>query len=220
MEVMPNTAEVAATNQPEYDRAKEVKEFDETKAGVKGLMDSGVVKIPRMFIHPPENLGKASLDTSGIHLQVPLIDLKDLHSGRMEIVNEIGKAAETWGFFQMVNHGIPLVMKEMIEGVRRFHEQPNELKTKWYSSDSKQRVRYYCNGDLHISKAANWRDSIACKFDDCVLESDALPLVCFGGGFGPLKVRFRSWAFATVESPHRRLRSHRTVFRSAAVDWH
>ena len=38
----------------DYDRAKEVKEFDETKAGVKGLVDSGVVKIPRFFIHPPE----------------------------------------------------------------------------------------------------------------------------------------------------------------------
>ncbi|XP_059626855.1 1-aminocyclopropane-1-carboxylate oxidase homolog 1-like [Cornus florida] len=177
---MPDTPQVAAPNRPVYDRAKEVKEFDETKAGVKGLLDSGVVKIPRMFIHPPQNLEKASPDTSGIHLQVPLIDLKDLESGRrMEIVKDICKAAETWGFFQMVNHGIPLsVMKDLIEGVRRFHEQPNELKMKWYSRDSRQRVRYYCNGDLHISKAANWRDSIVCHFHDSVLESDALPLVC------------------------------------------
>ena len=39
-----------------YDRAKEVKEFDETKAGVKGLVDSGVTKVPRFLIHPPESL--------------------------------------------------------------------------------------------------------------------------------------------------------------------
>ncbi|KAA8543354.1 hypothetical protein F0562_021151 [Nyssa sinensis] len=173
------TGEVA-DNRSDYDRAKEVEEFDETKAGVKGLLDSGVVKIPRIFIHPPENLQSASLDTSSLHFQVPVIDFDGFASGRWKgIVSEIGKAAETWGFFQMVNHGVPVsVIDEMIEGVRRFHEQPREVKMEWYSRDPKERVRYYCNGDLHVSKAANWRDSIACNYDDYLLDSDALPLVC------------------------------------------
>lgn len=35
-----------------YDTANEVKAFDETKAGVKGLADSGVIKIPRFFCPP------------------------------------------------------------------------------------------------------------------------------------------------------------------------
>jgi hypothetical protein len=37
-------------NTSNYDRAKEVKEFEEIKAGVKGLIDSGVTKIPRFFV--------------------------------------------------------------------------------------------------------------------------------------------------------------------------
>ncbi|KAK2997412.1 hypothetical protein RJ639_025860, partial [Escallonia herrerae] len=34
----------------EYDRTKELEAFDETKAGVKGLIDNGLVKIPKIFV--------------------------------------------------------------------------------------------------------------------------------------------------------------------------
>ena len=55
--------------------AKEVKKFDETKAGVKGLVDSGVVKIPKLFVHPPETLPDKSPAT-GVGLDLPTIDLQ------------------------------------------------------------------------------------------------------------------------------------------------
>ncbi|KAK1384966.1 1-aminocyclopropane-1-carboxylate oxidase-like [Heracleum sosnowskyi] len=166
----------------DYDRVKEVKEFDNTKSGVKGLLDSGLVKIPRIFIHSPEQL-QNSISTTNIsdgELEIPVIDLEGFESfRRSEVLNNICKASVTWGFFQMVNHGISeSVMEKMIEGIKGFHEQPKEVKMEWYSRDPKRKVRYYSNGDLHISKAANWRDSIACSFDDGLLDSDALPLVC------------------------------------------
>ncbi|XP_065635390.1 1-aminocyclopropane-1-carboxylate oxidase homolog 1 [Quercus suber] len=164
-----------------YDRAKQVKEFDETKAGVKGLVDSGVTKVPRFLIHPPESLPNPMLSPATTHFQVPVIDLQGFEQSfqRMEIADQIRKASETWGFFQMINHGIPVsVMDNMLEAVRKFHEQPNEKKMEWYSRDQKQRVKYYCNGDLLVSKAANWRDSIAFDFRDGPLNPEALPLVC------------------------------------------
>lgn len=163
-----------------FNRAIEVKKFDETKAGVKGLVDSGVEKIPRFFIHPPENLQRSLSETGGTSFQVPVIDFRGLDMGqRAEIVRAIRKASETWGFFQMVNHGIPItIIEEVLEGVRRFHEQPQEMKMEWYSRDSKQPVKYYCNGDLHVSNAANWRDSISCEFPDGTLDPEALPRVC------------------------------------------
>ncbi|KAK7856433.1 1-aminocyclopropane-1-carboxylate oxidase like protein [Quercus suber] len=131
----------------DYDRAKEVKEFDETKAGVKGLVDSGVVKIPRFFIHPPEKLpGPLSNNIASDHISqlVPVIDLKGFGSEqRSEIVNEIRAAAETWGTFKMVNHGVPsATMAELLEGIRQFHEQPKEVKMKWYSRDTSLLVRF------------------------------------------------------------------------------
>ncbi|KAF5459357.1 hypothetical protein F2P56_023311 [Juglans regia] len=166
-------------NELGYDRAKEVKEFDETKHGVKGLIDSGVAKVPRFLIHPSESLPKSSPATS-VHFQVPVIDLRGLECcWQTEVIDEIREASETWGFFQMVNHGVPAtVMNNMLEAVRQFHEQPKEEKMQWYSRDYKQRVRYYCNGDLLVSKAANWRDSIAFDFQDGPLNPEEFPLVC------------------------------------------
>ncbi|KAJ6867501.1 hypothetical protein NC652_038648 [Populus alba x Populus x berolinensis] len=63
MEVLLNAK--AASSIPEYDdsnynRAKEFKAFEETKAGVKGLVDSGVTKIPGFFVYAPENVEKST----------------------------------------------------------------------------------------------------------------------------------------------------------------
>ncbi|XP_026432331.1 1-aminocyclopropane-1-carboxylate oxidase homolog [Papaver somniferum] len=41
-----------------YDRYEELKTFDETKAGVKGIVDAGIAKIPRMFIRPQDELNE------------------------------------------------------------------------------------------------------------------------------------------------------------------
>lgn len=68
--------------------------FDETKAGVEGLVDSGVLKIPRIFINPPENLPKPT--SSDVHLEIPAINLEGFEGRRRtEIVNEIREASET-----------------------------------------------------------------------------------------------------------------------------
>lgn len=77
------------------DWAKEVKAFEETKAGVKGLVDSGVTKIPRIFIHPQAKLQKplASSETSIVEFQVLLIDLHGLEGvHRKAIVEQIRQA--------------------------------------------------------------------------------------------------------------------------------
>ena len=164
-----------------YDRAKEVKEFDETKAGVKGLVDSGVTKVPRFLIHPPESLPNPMLSPATTHFQVPVIDLQGFEQScrRMEIVDQIRKASETWGFFQMINHEVPVsAMDKMFEAVQQFHEQPKEEKIKWYSRDLKQPVKYYSNMDLLVSDAASWRDSISFDFKYGPLNLEALPLAC------------------------------------------
>ncbi|XWS31449.1 hypothetical protein CRYUN_Cryun23aG0076900 [Craigia yunnanensis] len=171
--------EVISEEGSSYDRAKEVKDFDETKAGVKGIVDSGAVKIPKFFIHPLENLQNPNAgSTNTVCFQVPVIDLEGFEgSRRKEILDGILVASETWGFFQVVNHGVPLcIMDGMLEGVRRFHDQPKDVKMEWYSRDYKQPVRYFCNGNLLVSKgAANWSDSIAFDFHDGQLDPQNFP---------------------------------------------
>ncbi|GMN20200.1 hypothetical protein TIFTF001_043026 [Ficus carica] len=116
----------------EYDRGTELKAFDDTKAGVKGLVDSGVTEIPRIFHHPSENLEENSV-LGDAQLSIPVIDLRGLttekSAKRKEIVERVREASENWGFFQIVNHGIPeSVLEEMKDGVRRFYEQATEVK--------------------------------------------------------------------------------------------
>ncbi|KAI3790708.1 hypothetical protein L2E82_03951 [Cichorium intybus] len=111
-------------NESKNDRIIQLKAFDDTKSGVKGLIDaaSGLpVDVPEIFIRLPEELAE-DLELARTSLRVPSIDLNgvgDMGSSRREkIIEEVRHASETWGFFQVVNHGIPMkVLEEMMKGV-------------------------------------------------------------------------------------------------------
>ncbi|KAK4482327.1 hypothetical protein RD792_009480 [Penstemon davidsonii] len=171
------------TDELDYDWEKEVKEFEKTKAGVKGLVDSGIAKVPKFFISPSESLSNKTSNNGRLQVQIPVIDFQGIERGgsrRMEIIDEIRKASENWGFFQMVNHGVPqTVMNDILEGTRRFHEQPKEAKMELYSSDSRRAVRLYTiNGNFGKSDVASWRDAFSCSFPDDIVDPESIPSVC------------------------------------------
>ncbi|KAL5732292.1 hypothetical protein ACHQM5_004933 [Ranunculus cassubicifolius] len=156
---------------PDYDRQQELKAFDDTKSGVKGLVDAGVTKVPRIFLTSPDN-HPVNQNNQGI----PIIDLS---GSRENVVQEILHASETWGFFQLVNHGIPItILDEMIEGVRRFYEQSDEIKSKYYTRDLFHNIVYNSNFDLYQSPAANWRDTIFAIMAPFPLDPELLPVAC------------------------------------------
>ncbi|MFQ6632550.1 hypothetical protein Gotur_009196 [Gossypium turneri] len=124
-----------------YDRTKELKQFDDTKTGVKGLVDSGILNVPKIFVRPAEDLAADELNSSQKTIEVPVIDLSNIGDSirRKEIVNEVKIASGEWGFFQVINHGIPLsVLDEMIEGIRLFNEQDLEKSTMEYFKHMKR----------------------------------------------------------------------------------
>ncbi|KAK4855464.1 hypothetical protein QYF36_007680 [Acer negundo] len=136
--------------EPNYDRASELRAFDETKAGVKGLVDAGIDKIPRIFYQPPDNFNKAPV-SGDTKFSFPVIDLEGVDKDpiqRKEIVERVGNASEKWGFFQVINHGIPVsVLEEMKAGV-------------------------------HSAPAANWRDSMFCYMAPDPPKPEDLPAAC------------------------------------------
>ncbi|CAL8992581.1 unnamed protein product [Prunus brigantina] len=117
-----------------YDRKSELKAFDDTKEGVKGLVDAGITVVPRIFHQPPDQYSiNNNFDSEATQFSVPVIDLEGLEFDRTtkckEIVTKVGEASETWGFFQIVNHGIPIdVLEEIKDGVLGFYEQDTQVK--------------------------------------------------------------------------------------------
>ena len=165
-----------------YDRSQELKLFDESKSGVKGLVDAGVTRVPRFFVRPPEDIAadrakSAAASASGF--QVPVIDLANLASKRRETVGRVLEAAREVGFFQVVNHGIAEgLLEELLRAVRAFHELPRDVKSEYYSRESKRRVKFVTNFDLYQSKHANWRDTLSCLMEPEPLDPQELPPVC------------------------------------------
>ncbi|XP_059446087.1 1-aminocyclopropane-1-carboxylate oxidase homolog 4-like [Corylus avellana] len=179
----PKTTTVTCATQ-NYDRAKEVKRFDDSKVGVKGLVDSGITTIPRFFVHPPETLSDlkpGSEVRSGSDLVIPAIDLSGVDSDarRSVIVDEIRRASSSFGFFQIVNHGVPLgVLDRTMASIKGFHEQPTEMKERFYRREIGTGVSYMSNVDLYHSKAASWRDTIQIRLGPKVVDEDEIPEIC------------------------------------------
>ena len=182
--VATNPEEIQVEHESVYDRYRELKLLDESKAGVKGLVEAGLSKLPRIFIHEQLKLSTSSSSSSSFdtNLSIPVIDLGALledTSSRYEFMEKVKHASENWGFFQVVNHGIPLsVLDDMLDGVRRFHEQDTEVKKEFYSRDSAKRVYYNTNFDLYTAPAANWRDTLSCVLAHQPLDSQEVPSVC------------------------------------------
>lgn len=91
----------------EYDRASELKAFD-----------AGITEIPRIFHNTiSDNYNENSSVLGDTQFSVPVIDLEGLTGDsfrRKEIIKRVREASESWGLFQIINHGIPDgVMEEM-----------------------------------------------------------------------------------------------------------
>ncbi|CAI0454549.1 unnamed protein product [Linum tenue] len=171
----------------DFDRKAALKAFDDTKTGVKGLVDAGITTVPPIFLHP-QDIAASIKSTSGDDPvselpAIPTVDLQGIDGDpnvRRQVIVQVRHACRRCGFFQVINHGIPTaILDKTIEGVKNFHEQDAQVKKGFYSRDFFNKTfTYHSNFDLYQSPAANWRDTIACVMAPRPPNPQQLPQIC------------------------------------------
>ncbi|XP_068319550.1 protein DOWNY MILDEW RESISTANCE 6-like [Pyrus communis] len=71
-----------------------------------------------------------------------------LGTDKPQLIKQITEAAREFGFFQLVNHGVPdNLMHDVVSVSKEFFEQPSEDKASLYSEDAKKSCRLYTSID-------------------------------------------------------------------------
>ncbi|KMT10354.1 hypothetical protein BVRB_5g121030 isoform B [Beta vulgaris subsp. vulgaris] len=125
--------------------------------------------LPESYIFPSgKRPGENIVPTSKT---VPVIDLG--HINRKETIQNIIEASQEFGFFQVINHGVPRkVFDDTREAFKEFFALLMEEKASLYSLDlSRKCILYTSNVDYDKEEIHNWRDSLrlACSpLKDCI----------------------------------------------------
>ncbi|XP_022862029.1 flavanone 3-dioxygenase 2-like [Olea europaea var. sylvestris] len=129
-------------------------------AGVKVLAESSVVlkSVPSKFNFVNE-------PTASNSDSIPIIDFSLITSAqpdqRSRVIQELGKACQEWGFFILVNHGIPENdMEAMFEAASEFFYMPAEEKRQYEPKNASDPIK--C-GNFNVTDTSNqtftlWRD--------------------------------------------------------------
>ncbi|CAN4089455.1 unnamed protein product [Withania somnifera] len=124
----------------------------ETKVISSGIRHS---TLPQSYIRPESDRPRLSEVT--VCENVPIIDLGC--TDRTQIICQIGEACRIYGFFQVINHGVPKnVVEQMLEVAREFFRLPVEEKLKLYSDDPSKTMRLSTSFNVKKETVHNWRD--------------------------------------------------------------
>lgn len=121
-------------------------------------------EVDQSFIQAVEHRPKLTIiEAEGI----PLIDLSI--SDTQLLVSQIGDACENWGFFQVINHGVPALLREKLEfASKSFFALPKEEKLV-VRRDESNPFGYY---DTELTKnVRDWKE----VFDFTVENPTILP---------------------------------------------
>ncbi|CAO2175628.1 unnamed protein product [Urochloa humidicola] len=154
------------------------KALDESRAGVRGLVESGVSSVPDIFRHPDPY---ASIPLAPPGVSIPVVDFSLPFADAAAAATE---AARTWGFFHLINHSAVDAdyPSRALAAVRAFNELPATERAPYYSRPVDGGVNYFTNIDLYQSSAASWRDSIQITLGPKQYRrpdlADLIPAVC------------------------------------------
>ncbi|KAJ4705833.1 2-oxoglutarate (2OG) and Fe(II)-dependent oxygenase superfamily protein [Melia azedarach] len=146
--------------------------------GVKGMVDLGLSKVPAPYIQP--TMERIDKKNARICARAP-IDLSKLDGPEHHhVVKEIARAAETLGFFQVVNHGVPVELLESLkDSAHSFFGQSPEKKAVYRKGVSPSPlVKYGTSFVPEKEKALEWKDYISMVYTDDAEALQQWPKEC------------------------------------------
>ncbi|KAM5573123.1 hypothetical protein ABKV19_012912 [Rosa sericea] len=112
-------------------------------------------------------------DPNDPEFAIPIVDMSLLTSGspdqRTQIVHDLVKICEEWGFFIAINHGVPeSLMKGMIEAYHGFFSLPDEEKEEFKSGNDVLEMFNFSEISLEFSKRSR---EVALEITRAISES-------------------------------------------------
>ncbi|XAR67277.1 hypothetical protein NMG60_11001969 [Bertholletia excelsa] len=139
--------------------------------GVKGMVDLGLSEVPHQYVQPLQERIDISNVLPDCQRPIDLAGLDGPHHD--EVAATIVEAAENLGFFQVVNHGVPLQLLESLKEVaHQFFGQLPEKKAVYLKGVSPSPlVKYSTSFVPEKEKALEWKDYVSMIYTN---DEDAL----------------------------------------------
>eukprot|EP00250_Pteridium_aquilinum_P018052 c23919_g1_i1 orf=89-1246(+) len=129
--------------------------------GIKELVDSGLTHVPSKYIYPESRRPLLPTHPNPLLPSIPIIDIAPLSSPgdgrRLLTLQQIAVACCDWGFFQIINHGVPLPLADrVLSALEEYFALPAEERRR-YDLDDPRKMR---------AASANWKETIRCTADE------------------------------------------------------
>ncbi|KAI4354532.1 hypothetical protein L6164_003385 [Bauhinia variegata] len=116
-------------------------------------------QVPQRYVRSQEEMDKV-IDMSHLSSEIPVIDLSLLSCGNKEELLKLDVACKDWGFFQLVNYGVPKeVLQRMKSSATEFFELPIEEKNK-FSMPSNDIQGYGHANVVSEDQTLDWSDAL------------------------------------------------------------
>lgn len=146
----------AQHHQPPVGPVRSIKEFAESAPHLSS--------IPPSYAYNSASNASSNCDHDPVLSDsIPVIDFSLLMSSdpnqRSTAVHQLGTACREWGFFMVVNHGVPEeVMNRMMDGVEGFYNLTVEEKREFQGSHVLDPIRCGTSFNASVEKVFFWRD--------------------------------------------------------------
>ncbi|KAI3753923.1 hypothetical protein L2E82_25988 [Cichorium intybus] len=146
--------------------------------GVKGLSELGLKALPDQYIQPPQERFDRTTNEEPNKDSIPVINMSNWDDP--DVAKAICDAACKWGFFQIVNHGVPIrVLEDVKDATHKFYALPAEEKQKYSKEWSvSNNVRCGTSFSPGAEKALEWKDYLSLFFVSDDEAASLWPPVC------------------------------------------